>query len=102
VTHLPHPQAHVKKNSSGQQKPLGVNGDGNPVNGMGNMPADRIQKLDDANGDRRSMTGSAMGALARRGGSDQQSNGGVVANNMGMNIDPRLTGIVESFDKNLS
>jgi hypothetical protein len=116
ATHLSHPQAHVKKNPAGQQKAMG-DGDVNHLNGMGNMPADgmhpfglipasdglsniandaqlsrssSIQRLDDANRDRRSMTGSVMGATTRGGSFDQTYNGNDVSNNMGSNINPQL------------
>jgi len=116
ATHLSHPQAHVKKNPAGQQKAMGD--DVTHVNGMGNMPADgmvhpfglipasdglsnianeaqlsrssSIQRLDDANRDRRSMTGSVMGATTRGGSFDQSYNGNDVSNNMGSNINPQL------------
>src|SRR4051812_13620565 len=90
ATHLSHPQAHVKKNPAGQKLPTDGS-DVNHINGMTNMPTDgmvhpfglipapdglsnvandqsqlsrssSIQRLDDANRDRRSMTGSVMGA----------------------------------------
>ncbi|KAK1755768.1 fungal-specific transcription factor domain-containing protein [Echria macrotheca] len=118
ATHLSHPQAHVKKNSAGQKLPTDGS-DVNHINGMTNMPTDgmvhpfglipapdglsnvandqsqlsrssSIQRLDDANRDRRSMTGSVMGATTRGGSFDQQYNGGEVANNIGNNINPQL------------
>ncbi|KAK3369007.1 fungal-specific transcription factor domain-containing protein, partial [Lasiosphaeria ovina] len=119
ASHLSHPQAHVKKNAATQQKTMGGEGDVNHINGMGNMPAEgmvhpfglipaadgmsniandqsqlsrssSINRLEDANRDRRSMTGSVMGNPSTRGGSfDQQYNGGD-ANNMTSNINPQL------------
>ncbi|KXX73097.1 Respiration factor 2 [Madurella mycetomatis] len=119
ASHLSHPQAHVKKNAAAQQKAMGTEGDVNHINGMGNMPADgmvhpfglipasdgmsniandqsqlsrssSINRLDDANRDRRSMTGSVMGASTRPGSFDQTYNGNDVANNMTANINPQL------------
>jgi len=118
ASHLSHPQAHVKKNAA-QNKALGVEGDVNHMNGMGNMPADgmvhpfglipaqdgmnniandqsqlsrssSINRLDENNRDRRSMTGSVMGASTRGGSFDQPYNGGEVPNSMGANINPQL------------
>jgi hypothetical protein len=42
VSHLSHPQAHVKKNANAQKagNGIGADGDVNHLNGMGNMPAD--------------------------------------------------------------
>ncbi|KAK0629784.1 fungal-specific transcription factor domain-containing protein [Bombardia bombarda] len=117
ASHLSHPQAHVKKNAGAQQKPMGAEGDVNHINGMGNMPADgmvhpfglipssdgmsniandqsqlsRSSSINnDANRDRRSMTGSVMGASTRGGSFDQSYNGGDVSNNMTANINPQL------------
>lgn len=120
ASHLSHPQAHVKKNAAAQQKAMGTEGDVNHMNGMGNMPADgmvhpfgiipasdgmsnvandqsqlsrssSINRIaEDANRDRRSMTGSVMGATTRPGSFDQTYNGGEVANNMTANINPQL------------
>lgn len=120
ATHLSHPQAHVKKNPTGQQKAMGGDGDVNHVNGMGSIPgadgmmhpfglvsapdalsnitndqsqlsrSSSIQRIDDANRDRRSMTTSVMGATTRGGSFDQTYNGGDVANNMGTNINPQM------------
>jgi len=117
ASHLSHPQAHVKKNAAAQQKAMGTDGDVNHINGMGNMPTDihpfglipandgmnnipndqsqlsrssSINRLDDSNRDRRSMTGSVMGASTRGGSFDQTYNNGEVANNMTANINPQL------------
>ncbi|KAK5653849.1 hypothetical protein OQA88_7773 [Cercophora sp. LCS_1] len=119
ATHLSHPQAHVKKNPT-QQKGMGGDGDVNHVNGMGSIPgadgmihpfglvsapdglnniandqsqlsrSSSIQRIDDANRDRRSMTSSVMGATTRGGSFDQAYNGGDVTSNMGANINPSL------------
>jgi len=116
ATHLSHPQAHVKKNTAGQQKAMGDD-NVNHLNGMGNMPGDGINhpfgliptsdgglsnianeaqlsrsssRLDDASRDRRSMTGSVMGATTRGGSFDQTYNGNDVSNNMGSNMNPQL------------
>lgn len=120
ASHLSHPQAHVKKNAAAQQKAMGTEGDVNHINGMGNMPADgmvhpfglipasdgmsniandqsqlsrssSMNRLDDQNRDRRSMTASVMGAQSTRPGNfDQPYNGGEVPNNMTANINPQL------------
>jgi hypothetical protein len=120
ASHLSHPQAHVKKNAAAQQKAMGTEGDVNHINGMGNMPADgmvhpfglipasdgmsniandqsqlsrssSMNRLDDQNRDRRSMTASVMGAQSTRPSSfDQPYNGGEVPNNMTANINPQL------------
>lgn len=116
ASHLSHPQAHVKKNAAAQQKAMGAEGDVNHLNGMGSMPTDgmvhpfglipapndmnniannqdqlsrssSINRIDDANRDRRSMTGSVMGASTRPGSFDQTYNGG---ENMSANINPQL------------
>ncbi|KAK0714634.1 hypothetical protein B0H67DRAFT_600492 [Lasiosphaeris hirsuta] len=121
ATHLSHPQAHVKK-SPAAQKGMGdgdvnhINGMGNnmPADGMvqhpfGLIPASEgmsniandqaqlsrsssINRLDDANRDRRSMTGSVLGASTRGGSFDQTYNGGDVSSNMSANINPQLGG----------
>ncbi|EGO59899.1 hypothetical protein NEUTE1DRAFT_80382 [Neurospora tetrasperma FGSC 2508] len=119
ASHLSHPQAHVKKNAQAQQKAMGEGGDVNHMNGMGNMTADgmvhpfgliptsdsmnnmgnnqdqlsrssSINRIDDANRDRRSMTGSVMGGTTRGGSFDQTYNGQEVSNNMTANINPQL------------
>jgi hypothetical protein len=105
--------------AAAQQKAMGTEGDVNNVNGMGNMPADgmvhpfgiipasdgmsniandqsqlsrssSINRLDDANRDRRNMNNSVMGASTRPGNFEQTYNGGDVANNMTANINPQL------------
>lgn len=118
VSHLSHPQAHVKKNAAAQKNALGNEGDTNHINGMGNMPADgmvpfglmpasdgmnniandqsqlsrssSMNRLDDANRDRRSMPNSVMGGASTRGNSYDQSYNGDVSNNISSNINPQL------------
>ena len=120
ASHLSHPQAHVKKNAAAQQKAMGTEGDVNHINGMGNMPADgmvhpfglipasdgmnnlandqsqlsrssSMNRLDDANRDRRNMPASVMPpATTRPGGFEQTYSSGEVANNMTANINPQL------------
>jgi len=115
ATHLSHPQAHVKKNPTGQKSM--ADGDVGHLNGMGNMTGDQmvnhpfglvpaseglsnmaneqaqlsrsssIQRLDDANRDRRSMNGSVMGGSTRGGSFDQPYNGNDVAN-----LNPQMNG----------
>ncbi|KAK3987810.1 respiration factor 2 [Cladorrhinum sp. PSN332] len=115
ASHLSHPQAHVKKNAAAQAKAMGGEGDANHIHngmnnmsgegmvhpfglipasdGMNNIPNDQsqlsrsssINRIDDANRDRRSMTGSVMGASTRPGSFDQTYNSGEVAN-----INPQL------------
>jgi len=114
ATHLSHPQAHVKKNPSGQKAM--TDGDVGHLNGMGNMPGEpmvhpfglvqtseglsniandqtqlsrssSIQRLDDANRDRRSMNGSVMGGSTRGGSFDQPYNGNDVSN-----LNPQMNG----------
>lgn len=116
ATHLSHPQAHVKKNAAAQKNALGAEGDVNHMNGMGNMPADgmvpfglipasdgmnniandqtqlsrssSMNRLDDANRDRRNMNDSVMGASTRP--NYEQPYNGDVSNNMSANINPQL------------
>jgi len=115
ATHLSHPQAHVKKNPAGQKSM--TDGDVGHLNGMGNMTGDQmvahpfglvpaseglsnmaneqaqlsrsssIQRLDDANRDRRSMNGSVMGGSTRGGSFDQPYNGNDVSN-----LNPQMNG----------
>ncbi|KAK4644377.1 hypothetical protein QC761_304240 [Podospora bellae-mahoneyi] len=118
ASHLSHPQAHVKKNAAAQQK--AIEGEVNHMNGMPSIPGDgmvqhpfglisapeamtnmandqnqlsrssSINRIEDANRDRRSMTGSVMGASTRPGSFDQTYTGGDVSNNMTANINPQL------------
>lgn len=120
ASHLSHPQAHVKKNAAAQQKAVGAEGDMNHINGMGNMPADgmvhpfglipasdamsnvandqsqlsrssSMNRLDDANRDRRSMTGPVMGTSTRPASFEQPTySSSEVANNITANINPQL------------
>lgn len=114
ATHLSHPQAHVKKNPTGQKAM--TDGDVGHLNGMGNMPGEpmvhpfglvqtseglsniandqaqlsrssSIQRLDDANRDRRSMNGSVLGGSTRGGSFDQPYNGNDVSN-----LNPQING----------
>jgi hypothetical protein len=135
ASHLSHPHSHVKKNAAAQQQvqqqqaqqqqqhqvqqhqqQQKVEGDGNHLNGMGNMPpvsadgmvpfglipapdgmnsiandqnqisrSSSINRIDDANRDRRSMTGSVMGGSTRPGSYEQSYNGDV-----SNNINPQL------------
>ncbi|KAL1883797.1 hypothetical protein VTK73DRAFT_8333 [Phialemonium thermophilum] len=118
ASHLSHPQAHVKKTAAAQKAALGTEGDVSHMNGMGNMPAadgmvpfglipasdgmnniandqsqlsrsSSMNRLDDANRDRRNMPGSVMGQPAR-GTTFEQPYNGDVPNNMSANINPQL------------
>jgi hypothetical protein len=107
ASHLSHPQAHVKKNAAGQKTAgaVGNEGDLSHLNGLGNLPNDgmvpfgmmpvsdgmgnlandqnqlsrssSLTRLDNGSQDRRSLTGSVMGASSR-GGSYEQAYGGDV------------------------
>jgi hypothetical protein len=95
ASHLSHPQAHVRKHAAAQ-KALGAEGDLNNLNGLGNLSGDgmvpfgmmpvsdgsgnlasdqsqlsrssSLNRLENgSNQDRRSMTGSVMGASSRGG-----------------------------------
>ena len=110
ASHLSHPQAHVKKNAAAQKNALGGEGD---MNGMGNMSGDvgmvpfnlipapdamnniandqpqlsrssSMNRLEDANRDRRNMTDPVMGT------STHQPYSGDVSGNMSANINPQL------------
>jgi hypothetical protein len=92
ASHLSHPQSHVKKRAQAQQvKTKGAGGHMNGMDamlsadcmandGMSNMANDQsqlsrsINGIDDANRDRRSMTGSVMGGSTRPGRCDVSNN----------------------------
>jgi hypothetical protein len=122
ASHLSHPQAHVKKNAAAQQKAMGdndvnhMNGVGSlppdgmvhpfgliPASGpdgMNNIASDQSQlsrsssmnRLEDANRDRRNMPGSVMGG--------SQPYNGDVSNNMAPNINPQLANYTMSQSQN--
>lgn len=103
VSHLSHPQAHVKKNAQAQKAAgMGNEGDLNQLNGLSNMPQDGMNhpfgmvpvsdgmnnmgndqnhlsrsssmgRIDNPNGSDRRMPGPVMGASQQYGGGDVSS-----------------------------